>query len=145
MGAIGRAARQAAGDRAIILVAENERTGRETGAATRAKEATTSMRVWNDDLAPQRDVCALTGRARSLLHRLHSEVPQEFISAAKYGYLFQGQPYSWQEAPRGYPAHWRLPPQTVCRISSTITTKSQMPPAGNACTHTKLRPAGTAP
>jgi maltooligosyltrehalose trehalohydrolase len=30
--------------------------------------------------------------------------PQEFISAAKYGYLYQGQPYSWQEAPRGYPS-----------------------------------------
>jgi maltooligosyltrehalose trehalohydrolase len=28
--------------------------------------------------------------------------PQEFVSSAKYGYLFQGQPYVWQEAPRGY-------------------------------------------
>jgi maltooligosyltrehalose trehalohydrolase len=27
--------------------------------------------------------------------------PQEFISAAKYGYLYQGQYYAWQKCPRG--------------------------------------------
>jgi maltooligosyltrehalose trehalohydrolase len=30
--------------------------------------------------------------------------PQEFVAAAKYGYLYQGQPYSWQAAPRGSPS-----------------------------------------
>jgi maltooligosyltrehalose trehalohydrolase len=35
--------------------------------------------------------------------------PQEFISAAKYGYLFQGQFYSWQRKRRGIPA-LDLPP-----------------------------------
>jgi maltooligosyltrehalose trehalohydrolase len=31
--------------------------------------------------------------------------PQEFISAMKWGYLYQGQYYSWQEKPRGTPAY----------------------------------------
>ena len=29
--------------------------------------------------------------------------PQEFISMAKYGYLYQGQPYKWQKQRRGTP------------------------------------------
>jgi maltooligosyltrehalose trehalohydrolase len=37
--------------------------------------------------------------------------PQEFISAAKYGYLFQGQWYRWQEHRRGK-AGLDLPPAT---------------------------------
>ena len=45
---------------------------------------------------------ALTGR-REAYYTDYLGTPQEFISAAKYGYLFQGQPYSWQEAPRGTP------------------------------------------
>src|SRR5262249_46553413 len=30
--------------------------------------------------------------------------PQAFISAAKYGYLYQGQHYHWQQHPRGTPS-----------------------------------------
>ena len=43
---------------------------------------------------------ALTGRAESY-YSDHRGTPQEFISAAKYGYLFQGQRYAWQKKPRG--------------------------------------------
>ena len=46
---------------------------------------------------------ALTGRNEAY-YTDYRGCPQEFISAAKYGYLYQGQPYSWQEAPRGYPS-----------------------------------------
>lgn len=35
--------------------------------------------------------------------------PQEFISAVKYGYLYQGQWYLWQKKPRGAPS-FGLPP-----------------------------------
>src|SRR5690606_38790927 len=35
--------------------------------------------------------------------------PQEFISALKWGYLYQGQHYSWQKARRGTPG-LDLPP-----------------------------------
>ena len=50
-----------------------------------------------------RAVVALTGRNEAY-YTDYRGCPQEFISAAKYGYLYQGQPYSWQEAPRGYPS-----------------------------------------
>ena len=30
--------------------------------------------------------------------------PQEFISAMKWGFLFQGQRYAWQKKPRGTPS-----------------------------------------
>ena len=46
---------------------------------------------------------ALTGRAEAYYSDTRGE-PQEFISAAKYGYLFQGQHYDWQRTPRGTPA-----------------------------------------
>jgi maltooligosyltrehalose trehalohydrolase len=44
--------------------------------------------------------------------------PQEFISAAKYGYLFQGQPYVWQEAPRGTTAFGAAPGSFVAFIEN---------------------------
>ena len=53
-------------------------------------------------------IVALTGRAEAYYSDTRGD-PQEFISAAKYGYLFQGQPYHWQRKPRGTPA-WGLPP-----------------------------------
>ena len=98
LGAIGRAARSAAGERSIILVAENER---QEGKLIRPRNdgGDDLDGVWNDDLHHSAFV-ALTGR-REAYYTDYLGAPQEFISAAKYGYLFQGQPYSWQQAPRG--------------------------------------------
>jgi maltooligosyltrehalose trehalohydrolase len=104
--AIGRAAREAAGGRWIVIVAENEpqdtllvRPPAERGYGLDA--------LWNDDFHHSAMV-ALTGRGEAYYSDTHG-VPQEFISAAKYGYLFQGQHYEWQRQPRGTPA-WGLPP-----------------------------------
>ena len=98
IGAIGRAARQAAGERAIILVAENER--QEVKLIRQRSDGGDDLDgVWNDDLHHSMSV-ALTGR-REAYYTDYLGAPQEFISAAKHGYLFQGQPYSWQGAPRG--------------------------------------------
>ena len=108
VGAIGRAARQAAGERAIILIAENE-TQEPKLVRPREEGGDDLDGVWNDDWHHTAMV-ALTGRNEAY-YTDYIGSPQEFISAAKYGYLFQGQPYSWQEAPRGYPA-LGLPPQT---------------------------------
>ena len=55
--------------------------------------------LWNDDFHHTAAV-ALTGRAEAY-YTDHRGTPQELISAAKYGYLFQGQRYGWQKRPRG--------------------------------------------
>src|SRR5713101_4600599 len=98
LGEIGRAARSAADERSIILVAENERQEGKL-IRPRSKGGDDLDGVWNDDLHHSAFV-ALTGR-REAYYTDYLGAPQEFISAAKYGYLFQGQPYSWQQAPRG--------------------------------------------
>jgi maltooligosyltrehalose trehalohydrolase len=98
---MARRARPAAGIREIILVAENEEQ--------EAKIARAPERggygfdaLWNDDFHHSAMV-ALTGR-RAAYYTDYFGSPQEFISAVKYGYLFQGQRYSWQEKRRGEPA-----------------------------------------
>jgi len=55
--------------------------------------------LWNDDFHHSAMV-ALTGRSEAYYNDTRGE-PQELISAAKYGYLFQGQRYAWQKQPRG--------------------------------------------
>ena len=95
---IGRRARAAAGGRQIILIAENEpqhvrliRPAEEGGYGLDA--------LWNDDFHHSAFV-AMTGR-REAYFSDHRGTPQEFVSAAKYGYLFQGQRYAWQNNLRG--------------------------------------------
>src|SRR5262249_51172049 len=51
-------------------------------------------------------IVALTGRREAYYSDTRGE-PQEFVSAAKYGYLFQGQHYRWQRQSRGTPS-WSL-------------------------------------
>jgi maltooligosyltrehalose trehalohydrolase len=63
--------------------------------------------LWNDDFHHSAMV-ALTGRNEAY-YTDHFGSPQEFISAAKWGYLFQGQRYKWQGKRRGTPA-LDLPP-----------------------------------
>jgi len=57
--------------------------------------------MWNDDFHHSSRV-ALTGRHDGYFHD-HRGRAQEFISAAKRGFLFQGQYYHWQKQPRGTP------------------------------------------
>ena len=101
VGAIGRAARKAAGERSIILIAESE-TQEAKMVRPRSEGGDDLDGLWNDDWHHAAFV-ALTGRNEAY-YSDYTGLPQEFISTAKYGYLFQGQSYSWQEAPRGYPA-----------------------------------------
>jgi maltooligosyltrehalose trehalohydrolase len=58
--------------------------------------------LWNDDFHHSA-IVALTGRNEAYYsdYRGHA---QEFVSAAKWGYLFQGQRYDWQKARRGTPS-----------------------------------------
>jgi maltooligosyltrehalose trehalohydrolase len=106
--AIGARAREAAGARSIVIVAENEpqdtrlvRPLAENGYGLDA--------LWNDDFHHSA-IVALTGRAEAYYSDTRGDA-QELISAAKYGYLFQGQHYDWQRQARGTPT-WGLPPAT---------------------------------
>src|SRR6266542_1783987 len=115
VGAIGHAARKAAGARSIILVAENER--QENKLIQPRNEGGDDLdAVWNDDFHHSA-VVALSGR-REAYYTDYLGLPQEFISAAKYGYLFQGQPYVWQEAPRGTPTLGAPPEAFVAFIEN---------------------------
>jgi len=106
VGEIGRAARAAADPRSIILVAENE-PQRAKLVRTRKVGGDDLDGLWNDDFHHSALV-ALTGRNEAYYSDYRGN-PQEFISAAKYGYLFQGQPYLWQDSPRGEPT-FGIPP-----------------------------------
>lgn len=113
--AIGRAARDAAKPRDIILVAENERQEAKL-ILPREKGGDELDAVWNDDFH-HTAIVALTGK-REAYYTDYLGCPQEFISAAKYGYLFQGQPYFWQEAPRGSTAFGAKPESFVSFIEN---------------------------
>ncbi len=95
------AVRKAAGHRATVLIAENEpqhpRLVRAAAAGGYGLDA-----LWNDDYHHSAMV-ALTGQSEAYYTDYRGS-PQEFISALKWGYLYQGQRYSWQKAPRGKPA-----------------------------------------
>jgi maltooligosyltrehalose trehalohydrolase len=95
--AVTRHARQAAGTREIVIVAENERQDTRHLRLNPAHGGVDA--AWNDDFHHSA-VVAMTGR-REAYYSDHRGSPQEFISAAKRGYLFQGQRYNWQRKPRG--------------------------------------------
>ena len=97
---IAETCRKAAGHRAIILVGENE--PQETLLVRHPDDGGYGLdALWNDDLHHSALV-ALIGRAEAY-YEDHEGSPQEFISAAKYGYLFQGQFYFHQGKNRGTP------------------------------------------
>ena len=58
--------------------------------------------LWNDDFHHSAMV-ALTGR-REAYYTDYRGAPREFVAAAKYGFLYQGQHYVWQKQRRGTPA-----------------------------------------
>jgi maltooligosyltrehalose trehalohydrolase len=63
--------------------------------------------LWNDD-AHHTAMVALLGR-REAYYMDYLGTPQELVACARFGYLYQGQWYTWQEQPRGTPALDLLP------------------------------------
>ncbi len=107
---IVREAREAAGGRSLLIVSENE--PQQTLQVRPAGEGGYGLdALWNDDFH-HAAIVALTGRNEAYYHDYHGR-PQEFVSAAKYGFLFQGQRYDWQDFPRGMPALDIAPRQFV--------------------------------
>ncbi len=93
-------AREAAGRRSVLIIAENEpqdtRIVRPQRAGGYGADA-----LWNDD-AHHTAVVALTGR-REAYYNDYQGTAQELISCARFGYLYQGQYYAWQKKRRGTP------------------------------------------
>jgi maltooligosyltrehalose trehalohydrolase len=95
---IAQTVRAAAGRRRAVVIAENEPQD-----ACLARPVALGGfgldGMWNDDFHHSASV-ALTGRTEAY-YTDYLGTPQEFISAAKHGFLYQGQWYSWQKKGRG--------------------------------------------
>ncbi len=115
IGAVGRAARKAAGSRSIILIAENDRQEARM-VQPRGEGGDDLDGMWNDDFHHSA-VVALTSRKEAYFDDYRG-APQEFISAAKYGFLYQGQALSWRKALRGSSTSGISPEAFVCFIEN---------------------------
>jgi maltooligosyltrehalose trehalohydrolase len=98
---IAAAARAAAGDRTIYLVAENER---QEAFQVRPPEAGGFGldAIWNDDWHHSARVAG-AGRGEAYF-RDYRGTARELLAAMKHGFLYQGQWYTWQRQRRGTPA-----------------------------------------
>ncbi len=92
--------REAGRGRGTYLVGENEpQEARLIRSAERGGHGLDAL--WNDDFHHSA-IVALTGRNEAYYSDYRGS-PQEFLSAAKWGFLYQGQRYKWQKNRRGTP------------------------------------------
>lgn len=112
---IARSARRAAQPRSVIVVAENEaqqaqiiRPESQGGYGLDA--------IWNDDFHHSTFVATAGMREGYFTDYLGSA--QELLSCLKYGFLYQGQWYTWQKKRRGTPALDINPPAFVSYIQN---------------------------
>src|ERR1041384_296150 len=133
--ALANAFRAAARGRRTILVAENE--SQESRLARSVAEGGYGLdALWNDDFHHSA-VVALTGH-NDAYYTDYLGKPQEFISAMKYGYLYQGQRYKWQAKRRGTPA-FGIPP---ARFINYIENHDQLANSGRGDRLNKLTSPG---
>jgi len=98
--AIGRRVREAAAGRATIIVAENE--PQHTKLVRPIDQGGYGLdMLWNDDYHHSA-MMVLSGHNEAY-YTDYLGSAQEFVSAAKWGYLYQGQRYKWQKNRRGTP------------------------------------------
>jgi maltooligosyltrehalose trehalohydrolase len=98
--AITRRVREAAAGRATLVIAENE-TQHVRLIQPSDQGGYGLDGIWNDDFHHSALV-ALTGRREAYYSDFRGSV-QELLSAVKWGFLFQGQRYSWHKKRRGTP------------------------------------------
>lgn len=95
---ITQTAKKAATKKKIIVIGENE--PQDTKLLMSYKDNGYGFdTLWNDDFHHSAHV-KLTGK-REAYYTDYIGTAQEFISAVKYGFLYQGQYYAWQKKPRG--------------------------------------------
>ena len=101
LAAIVREVRRAGGGRNTVVIGENEP---QQARLVRAPEngGYGLDALWNDDFHHSA-IVALTGRDEAYYSDYRGG-PQEFVAAARHGFLYQGQYYCWQQKPRGTPA-----------------------------------------
>ncbi len=132
---VGEAARRAAGGRSILLIGENEeqqvRLVTPTDRGGYGFDA-----LWNDDFHHSAYV-ALTGQSEAY-YSDYRGTPQEFISAFKRGFLFQGQASTWQKKRRGSVALWT---DATCFISFLENHDQVANSATGAHRHALAQPA----
>ena len=103
---ITEVSRRAAGRRSVYLINENE--PQHTKLVRSIERGGYGMdALWNDDFH-HTALVAISGHNEAY-YTDYLGMPQEFVSAAKWGYLYQGQRYKWQKKRRGTPA-LDLPP-----------------------------------
>jgi maltooligosyltrehalose trehalohydrolase len=99
--AVTQRAREAARGRGIYVASENE--AEETRHVRSVEQGGCGVdALWNDDLH-HAAIVALTGRREAYCSDYQGS-PQEFVSAAKWGFLYQGQWWSWRKQRRGSPS-----------------------------------------
>ena len=129
------AVRDAAGDRNTIVVGENE-PQRSSLVRPREEGGSALDALWNDDFHHAARVAA-TGRDEAY-YSGYRGVAQEFVSAAKYGFLYQGQSYPWQEKAPRHPGA-RPSAHAVRGLHATITIRSRTRVAGGVCIKRRAR------
>jgi maltooligosyltrehalose trehalohydrolase len=112
-------ARAAAPGRSIYLTAENEPQDVRL-LRPRALGGFGFDALWNDDFH-HAALVALTGR-REAYYTDYLGTAQELLSLAKWGFLYQGQHYSWQKARRGTPTRGLSP----CRFVTFLENHDQV-------------------
>lgn len=113
--AISNRVRVAAAGRDTIIVAENE--PQDSSLAHSTQDGGYGLDgLWNDDFH-HAAIVAMTGHNEAY-YTDYLGNPQEFISAAKYGFLYQGQRYKWQGKRRGSPTYGLNPSQFVTFIQN---------------------------
>jgi maltooligosyltrehalose trehalohydrolase len=99
---VARTARKAAGNRSIIITAENE--SQDIRLVSGAKRGGYGLDgIWNEDFHHSVAVAA-TGK-KEAYYTDYNGTAQELISLVKHGFLYQGQHYSWQKKRRGTPTY----------------------------------------
>ncbi|MCY0997205.1 malto-oligosyltrehalose trehalohydrolase [Myxococcus sp. MISCRS1] len=102
---ITQAAREAAGGRGVLIIAENEPQD-ELCVRAPARGGWGADGLWVDDFHHSARVAA-TGRAEAYLQDYRGNA-QELLSCVLRNSLYQGQYYRWQKKARGCPL-WRVP------------------------------------